>query len=229
MGKLGFIKRKVVKDMARMVLGVFTERNDAEDTLYELEGMGYNPKDISIAMKDQGEARGMVKRTGADVVGGTVSGAAAGGVVGALAGLLVATGVAPGLGTIFIGGPLATTLGLTGAAATTVSGAVTGALAGGLVGALVGFGIPRREAEEYEESVRRGGILVIVPTRDGEDREVRDVMEEYGADQVKALDREEREEEVTPRRYHHPEETAYGHAHYHQIRGRGKRKKERLK
>ena len=101
--------------MAKTVLGVFANRDDAEDAINRLEADGYNPKDISIVMKDHKTAEYIRDNTGADV--------ATGGVLGALAGLLVATGIVPGIGAILIGGPVAVALGLTGTAATTLSGA----------------------------------------------------------------------------------------------------------
>ena len=55
---------------------------------------------------------------------------------------------------------IAAALGLTGVAATTVSGALTGALAGGLIGALTGLGFTKEDAELYQRkratSLRRG-------------------------------------------------------------------------
>jgi uncharacterized membrane protein len=174
--------------MKKVVLGIFSDRSDAEAAFDELEEIGYNPKDISIVMKDHREAESLANDTGADVAGGAVSGATTGGALGALAGFLIGAGIIPGLGALLIGGPLAAALGLTGAAATTVSGAATGALAGGLLGALMGFGLSEDEAREYEEGIKAGGILVAVPARDAQEGEVRDVLEENGADKVRAID-----------------------------------------
>lgn len=174
-----------------MVLGIFIDRLGAENALSKLEASGYNPRDISIMMKDTREARHFASDTGASVASGTISGAATGGVLGALAGLLVATGVFPGLGTFLIGGPLAISLGLTGAAAAAVSGAATGALAGGVIGALIGFGVPEEDARVYQASLKQGGILVIVPARSGEETEVRAILEENGATQIRAVEQTE--------------------------------------
>jgi hypothetical protein len=174
--------------MARMVLGIFRLREEAEDAINELERLGYNPRDISIVMRDRGEAEGLADDTGASVMGGTVSGATVGGAVGALAGLLVANGVLPGLGTILIGGPIASALGLTGAAATAVSGATTGALAGSLIGALTSFGLSDDEAKVYESRIADGGIMVAVPAKLGEESQVLDTLQGFGADQIKLVD-----------------------------------------
>lgn len=174
--------------MANLVLGVFSEKSSAEDALQELEAHGYNPKDISIVMKDTNESRA-VDDTGTNLAEGAVSGAATGGLIGGLAGLLIGVGAiaVPGIGALLIGGPLAAALGLTGAAATTVSGAVTGALAGGLVGALVGLGVPEEEAREYEERIKSGAILIAVPQKTEKTDEVREILEEHGADKIRSV------------------------------------------
>lgn len=175
--------------MAQMVLGVFADRANAEDAIAALEDKGYNPKDISIMMKDAGEAREVAESTGADVAGGAVSGATTGAVVGGIAGLLIGIGAItiPGLGALLIGGPLAAALGLTGAAATTASGAVTGALAGGLIGALVSLGVPEEDAKVYASRIESGGILVAVPAHEGEGTDARATLEDHGADQVRSV------------------------------------------
>ncbi len=182
-----------VQEVRKMktVLGIFSEREMAESAIARLEEMAYNPKDISILMKDRSVAKDMHENTGADVAGGALSGATTGGVLGALAGLLVSTGVIPGLGALFVGGPLAVALGLTGVAATAVSGAATGALAGGVIGALTGLGLSDDEARVYESRIQDGGILVAVPARSGEEDEVRVVLEENGADQIRTLNSNE--------------------------------------
>lgn len=177
--------------MARTVIGIFSDRDMAEDAIFELERRGYNPEDISIIMRDQSVAKDLSHNTGADVAGGAASGATAGGVIGALAGLLVGTGIFPGIGTLLIGGPLAVALGLGGAAATTVSGAVTGIIAGGLIGALTNLGLSDEEAREYEDSIRQGGILVAVPVGVEDDLPVRDVLIDRGADRVRTISQPE--------------------------------------
>ncbi len=179
--------------MAKMVLGVFTEQDLASDAISKLEEKGYDPKEMSILMRDHSDSKRFAKETGVgDVVGSTVGGAATGAVLGAVAGL-VASFVVPGLGAFFIGGPLAATLGLTGAAAATASGAATGAIAGGILGALTSaFGLTEEEAKIYESRINEGGILVAVPARIGEEADVAGVMVEFDADNIKTLDSADR-------------------------------------
>jgi uncharacterized membrane protein len=181
------------KDHERLILGVFGDTDNAEDAIDDLREFGLNPKDISIVMKDKEGREELAGNTGANVAGSAASGAATGGVIGGIAGLLIGIGAIaiPGVGALLIGGPLAAALGLTGAAATTVSGAVTGALAGGIVGALVGLGLPEHEAREYEDRIKQGGILVVIPSTRGREDEIRDILSDNGADQIKAIDFDE--------------------------------------
>lgn len=176
----------------KVLLGVFSDTDNAESAIGALEEGGYNPKDISIIMKDHVQAEVVASHTGVDVAGGAVSGATTGGVIGGVAGLLIGIGAiaVPGVGALLIGGPLAAALGLSGAAATTVSGAVTGALAGGLVGALVSFGVPEEDAKVYEERVRQGAILLAVPLREGAEDTAREILENNGADQIRSISSE---------------------------------------
>ena len=80
--------------------------------------------------------------------------------------LAIAAGVAeigtslvlPGLGLV-IAGPLAAA----------VAGCGAGAATGGLVGALVSWNNPEGRIKHYEERIKKGGILMGVPTRNDED------------------------------------------------------------
>ena len=95
----------------------------------------------------------------------------------------------PGIGALFIAGPIAAALGLTGVAATTVSGALSGAVAGGLVGGLVGLGFSHEDAELYERRIRSGDIMVAVTLRDElrDEEVVRDAFSKHGAQEVRTI------------------------------------------
>lgn len=207
--------------MDKVVIGVFSQRSRAENAISQLEYRGYDPKDISIMMKDTLEAGDIARQTGAEtVVGNTLGGAATGAVLGGLAGL-AASFVIPGLGAFFIGGPLAAALGLTGAAATAASGAATGAVAGGILGALTSvFGLSTEEARIYEDRINEGGILLAVPARIGEEQEVEGILTELGADNIRIITSPERHttrgEEISEG--HHP-------AYFSEIRKRRKSKR----
>lgn len=175
--------------MAEVTLGVFTSSTDAEYAIQDLRDAGYDPKDISIVMRDAEEADTLAHDTGTNVAGGAVSGATTGGLIGGLAGLLIGVGAItiPGIGGFLVGGPLAAALGLTGAAASTVTGAATGAVAGGLLGALMSLGIPEEEARIYEDRINEGGILVAVPSAKENTEDARAILEENDADQVRVI------------------------------------------
>jgi uncharacterized membrane protein len=203
-----------VKEMQKLVLGVFNDEVGAESALAELEKRGFNPKDLSVIMKDRGDGRFAehAESKGAHVMGNAAAGAATGGAIGALAGLLVGIGAItlPGVGAILIGGPLAAALGATGAAATTISGAATGAVAGGLIGALTGLGIPEKDARYYEESIRTGGILLAVPVTERDADDAEDILDAHGADQIRSITtnrehirRDDRELDDMDRKYHY--------------------------
>ena len=182
--------------MARMLLSLFKDADVAETAIKELEHSQFNPKEISLIMRDSARAQDVAESTGVDVVGGTVSGATTGGLIGALVGLLIGVAV-PGLGWLLIGGPIAAALGLTGAVATTVSGAVTGALAGGLIGALTSLGVPEEEARIYEERIKEGAVLLLVPVTSVNEESARSVLEQNAEGEVKAVDMPLREVERT--------------------------------
>ncbi len=190
-----------VNTMAKTVIGVFRTHDNVEASITELKDLGYDTKELSVVMKDY-RKNTKAHSKGAHVIEGAATGATTGAILGGLAGLLTGIGAIaiPGIGALFIAGPIATALGLTGAAA------ATGALAGGLLGSLVSLGIPEKEARVYEEYIRAGGILLIVPTRTLREDEVIDIMNGHSAVDIKTLelprdakafgraDREDREE-----------------------------------
>ncbi len=175
--------------MTKTILGVFDDRQNAEDAILDLENAGYDVRDISIVMKDYHDTKDMERPTGSNVATGAVSGATTGAALGGIAGLLIGVGAIaiPGIGGLLIGGPLAAMLGLAGAAATTVSGAATGALAGGIVGALTNLGVPEEEAQEYANRIREGAVLLAVPAVGQEIGEVSDILKEQGATNIRSI------------------------------------------
>lgn len=178
--------------MTKMLIAGFTDRDEADMAIRELEDEGYNRDDISVITNS--DSRTTIKReiTADDTASGTISGAATGGALGGLAGLLAGIGIVPALAGLLIGGPIAAALGLTGVAATTVSGAVTGALAGGLVGALTDLGLPEETARAYEKTVKEGGVILAVPVESDEKRSARQILSAHGATGVSEFEVKER-------------------------------------
>lgn len=168
--------------MANMVFGIFSNQEDAETAIMDLQDEGFNPEEISVLTLSKDNDAGQEALQGAEM------GALGGGVLGGLAGLLIGVGtiVIPELGPLLFAGPIASALGLTGAAAGAATGAVAGALAGGLIGALVNLGIPEEEAREYEGVIKKGGAVVAINSQDEEDEnEISDILESVGAQKVK--------------------------------------------
>ena len=163
------------------IIALFEDTAPAELAVKDLRAAGVSDADISYIYASEGR---MVTEGGGETVGeGAASGAGTGALLGGLAGLAVANGILPGLGSLFVAGPLATALGLTGAAATTAAGAMTGAAAGGLVGALTGWGVGEEEAKIYEAKVNAGSVMVSAQT-DRVDK-VKEILRNHGADEIK--------------------------------------------
>ncbi len=142
-------------------VGIFSRHADAETALAELRAFGAKEEDISyVYVNTAGE---LVDDQVDEKIGhGTTAGVTTGAVVGAVLGFAVANGVLPGIGSLFVAGPLATALGFGGAAATAVGGALTGAAAGGLIGALAGLGVSDDDAIRFQEYIRSGDVMVVV-------------------------------------------------------------------
>lgn len=156
-------------DSSSLVTGLFPDRESAENAYRSATELGYDSKDINLAMSDETRERhfsgtsGMDTELGNKAAEGAGIGAGIGGAVGAIAAAIAAIGtslVLPGLGLV-VAGP----------AAAALAGAGAGGAAGGLVGALVGWGIPEERVKQYEEGLKQGGILMGVKPRSDEDAE----------------------------------------------------------
>lgn len=137
-------------------VGVFDERSDADLAARDLREKGFKDDDIGYAWRDdEGKTHREGNKSGEMAASGAGTGVVLGGLIGAGAALLI-----PGIGPVVSGGLLASAL------AGGATGAVTGAVAGGVSGALVGLGIPKEEAEYYDEQVRNGRTLMTVRADD---------------------------------------------------------------
>lgn len=134
-----------------VIVGVFTDRDNAQRAVAELRNCGFQEQQIGVASRESppnNDAEQLATRTS----DGALAGAAAGAGVGTLWGLAVIAGVLPGLGPVIAGGALAAL----------VSSAAAGAVAAGLGAALLGLGIPQQNVEFYEEQFRAGRTIVTV-------------------------------------------------------------------
>jgi len=162
--------------MAKQVVGLFDNMQDAHGAVQELTNAGFTSDDISIVANNASGEYSTTDGGGSEAAEGAGAGAVGGAVLGGLGGLLVGLGALaiPGVGPVVAAGTLATTLG------TTAVGAGIGAAAGGLVGALVGAGIPEDDANIYAEGIRRGGALVTVQASSDNDADrAADILDRY--------------------------------------------------
>jgi hypothetical protein len=160
---------------ARMVTGLFTNKESAERGYRSTTRLGYENSDIDVLMSEETRNRyfspghdtktdlssNATKDAAEDGKSADDLGGPAGGTIGTIAPALAGVGtllLVPALG-VFAAGPIAIALAAAGAVG----------LAGALIGALTKWGIPKRRVEEYEQGIREGGILMGVKPRSDED------------------------------------------------------------
>jgi len=163
--------------MAKLVLGAFSNRDDADKAIRELEAAGVPKNDFSLIAQDTKMASAPV-RTAEDI-------AATGGAVGGLAGLALGAITTAGM---LVAGPAALLAGLGWIALTTVAGGAAGAAAGGIVGALVGLGVPESTAKQQESIINSGGILLGVEDNEVSESEIRDCFEDHDAEHITVVE-----------------------------------------
>jgi len=152
----------------RLVTGLFNDRESAENAYRSVSSRGYGKDDVNLVMSDEtrakhfgSEAPGETTELGTKAAEGAGIGGAIGGGLGAVIAAVAAIGtslVLPGLGLV-VAGPLAAA----------VAGAGAGGAAGGIIGALIGWGIPEERVANYEEGLKKGGILMAVRPKSDED------------------------------------------------------------
>lgn len=156
------------------VVGVFEDRDRAEQAVNDLRQAGFTDDQIGFAYRgEEGAQSGTTDISHGDDAGDAAGGAASGILTGGVLGGLLGAGAAlliPGFGPAIAGGILAATLG----------GAAIGATAGGLIGALTGMGVPEEEAQYYSGEFESGRIIVTVQA-DGRRQEAVAILQRYGA------------------------------------------------
>lgn len=171
----------VVSNQKR-ALGVFSDRQAAENALNELKASGFPIDKVSILARDaqQNEELGGAQisdRIGNKDVGGAT------GVVGevatdsALGAVLVGLGslAIPGIGPIIAAGSVATAL-----VATVASTGIEAAAFSGLVRALADLGIPEEQARVYSDRLHQGHYLVIVDGTEDEINRAASILSDRG-------------------------------------------------
>jgi len=149
-----------------LVTGMFNDRASVEAAYNNAVGRGYGVDDVNLVMSDETRKKHFTKGSvetelGNKAAEGAGIGGAIGGTVGAVAAAIAAIGtvlVLPGLGLV-VAGPLAAA----------VAGAGAGAAGGGIIGALIGWGIPEERVKDYDEGLKKGGILMGLKTKNADD------------------------------------------------------------
>ena len=159
------------------VVASFSDRQQAEKAVDQLQQQGFKREDISILAKQDQQTQNNQQQTqisydNQNLADGTSWGAG----IGAGTGLLASAGALaiPGIGPLLALGPIAATLG--------------GAAVGGLAGGLVDYGIPRSEGQQIEERVSKGEILAMVETEQPQKAE--EIFRSNGANDVRSFPRD---------------------------------------
>ena len=137
----------------RVVIGVFHDREQAEQAIQDLHRIGFREDQIGFLMRDGAPPEGSVPTE--DLIdqseGSATAGTIAGGVVGGMAGAAAAASLIPGVGPAIAGGILLS-----------VSGAALGAATGRFIALLMHFGVPEEQARSYDQQVPAGRSIVLV-------------------------------------------------------------------
>lgn len=135
------------------VVGVFEDRQHANQAITELHQAGFDKNQIGVATRHaDGVADASSTEHETHAGSGALTGALTGLGLGALAGLGVLAGVIPVVGPAIAAGTLGVVL----------SNAAAGAGIAGLAGALIGYGIPEHEAKYYQSELEAGHAIVTV-------------------------------------------------------------------
>lgn len=155
--------------MEKVIMGVFTERDDAEKLIHTLTSDLHVPKQSVSFVYRNGDDVATSTNEVTETLAGAATGAVVGGTAGTLAGIATVMGVIPVIGPIFAAGPIIAALGIgAGAIGTTAAGALTGAMAGGLIGTLAEFGMSESEAQALQDRIKAGDVMVVVRLKDEE-------------------------------------------------------------
>lgn len=160
---------------SKVVIGIFEDYVSGGECVEALKTAGFSTEHISVVGRDLDELRPVtshvVDNTTPDktVVNTTLGGAALGALVG------LATVAIPGVGALFVAGPIMAA----------ISGAAAGTYIGFLTGALAHFDVPQYVAEVYETHLTAGKVLLAVHTDVPEARlRAEEIMDRFGAIEV---------------------------------------------
>ena len=167
--------------MKDFMIGAFSNNVAAGRAVERLHNVGYQPRDISVLMNHETRSRYFGEEVGGKAAEGAGVGAGIGGVLGAIIAGLTATGTivavagTGGAALPLVAGPIAAAL----------AGVGAGGISGGIIGALVGAGIPKYHAEQFQNDLDNGKILIGVDLNGGNEEGVREILLSEGAEHVR--------------------------------------------
>ena len=165
--------------MSKTITAVFKTRLAADAALVKLDQAGFTKEQVTMLVTEETRCKHFAIDEDSKAGEGALDGAAIGGLSGALYLALASAGAVliPGLNIVVSGV-------LLGALAGLGAGAVTG----GLVGALVGLGVPEHEAKLYEDTIRKGAILIAIEAHDNATADrIQTILKGSNAESIKAL------------------------------------------
>jgi hypothetical protein len=147
------------------VYATFENADIAGKAVDDLIAAGFSPDKISLLVSNSTRERYFPSQNDAGLDKGGTTGAATGGAVGAGLGALAGGLLLGGALTVITGGLAAPLL-----AAGPLAGALTGAIGGGAVGTitggLVGTGLSEHVAQNIDDGIRQGALVVAVDATD---------------------------------------------------------------
>ncbi len=173
----------------KKLVGVFEHESNAYRAIERLIKSDFEPDEISVLYKYEEDVNQIANNTEVNLkseesISSTEVGAVTGGLVGGFGGLVAQLGLIaiPGVGPFLATGPIAVT----------IAGLVAGSAVGGLIGSMIDLGFTKEEAEEFEEYINQGKIIVFVDDKDESIRD--DVHNNFYANQSLIRDRYKIEE-----------------------------------
>ncbi|WP_280769847.1 DUF1269 domain-containing protein [Salipaludibacillus daqingensis] len=147
--------------MDKHLIAVFQGLHQAEEAFHEL--LTIVPRDHISFIHKQQDGKEIEEASLDHPLNSILTGGALGGVRGAIFGM--STFLFPGMGVLLAAGPL--------------YGGIASMTSGGISGGLVDLGINRYEAENIEEHLKRGSVIVTVEVKNSQFQAVFDLLKKY--------------------------------------------------
>lgn len=162
-----------------LVLGLFRDRLGAARAAAAVRDLGIDRRDLSVVSRSHSEEAALAREVGG-TPGAEIEDSRVAARLGELGGQILAAIalVLPGIGPIVTAGPLSADL-----------GEAAGHMAGGIASVLRQAGLSERLAQEWQERVSHGDILLGVhATRGGSVDAIETTLRQSGADQIEVAE-----------------------------------------